>query len=438
MPTTAQTLDTNYLSSVPFLNKRDILNKVLNLNYSEGFLDFMEMMGRSVPTKNVEYHHFVSGSLYANGKVRTNPISTGTKTKGSKFNIQLQSNDVIPVVGEIFKTKDYKYGRVNKIIDKSNKIFEAMAISTFTTTSLPPNDTLVFFTSASPEGGTPNKMRTSELTKVMSNIQKIETKFEVTDLAAFTQSEVSFGGTDYFYYKQQHDAIILHKLKTQYAFLEGPGGYIEDDDGNKVYMIKGVRTDIAENGVNHSTATAGTVSLNDLSKFSLKLDKARAGTEFFQLDMPQFANAYDLGLSREDPFKAGGVTYNAFKGNKDMALHFGFKTIGAFGRTFHRKRMDAFSNYDVIAPVDSYKGDRESLFIPTGQVKTEKEGMVDRLRTRYMVMPKGITSKYQEIRLGLFADKPTTDEGIGSITYKSTEGIDVLGIDHFGKMSLDA
>ena len=55
----------SYVSSVNFLDKREILNQVLDItNEESSFLDVMELSGRSVVTTMPQYHHFVNDELY--------------------------------------------------------------------------------------------------------------------------------------------------------------------------------------------------------------------------------------------------------------------------------------------------------------------------------------------------------------------------------------
>ena len=53
------------MSSVSFLDQREILNKLLDVTNEEySFLDVMELMGRSVQTSVPEYHTFINAELY--------------------------------------------------------------------------------------------------------------------------------------------------------------------------------------------------------------------------------------------------------------------------------------------------------------------------------------------------------------------------------------
>jgi len=58
MATNAGAINRSYLSSVSFLDQRDILKQVLDVEDNESFLDLMDVMGRANPSSQIEYNHF--------------------------------------------------------------------------------------------------------------------------------------------------------------------------------------------------------------------------------------------------------------------------------------------------------------------------------------------------------------------------------------------
>ena len=60
-------INKSYVSSINFLDQREILNKVLDITNEEmSFLDIMELTGRSKPTSVPFYNHFVNEELFQN------------------------------------------------------------------------------------------------------------------------------------------------------------------------------------------------------------------------------------------------------------------------------------------------------------------------------------------------------------------------------------
>ena len=71
----ANAISKSYVSSVSFLDQREILNKLLDVtNEDYSFLDIMELMGRSIETAVPQYHTFVNQELY--GGALTSAAST--------------------------------------------------------------------------------------------------------------------------------------------------------------------------------------------------------------------------------------------------------------------------------------------------------------------------------------------------------------------------
>jgi hypothetical protein len=75
MATSAGAINRTYLSSVSFLDQREILKNVLDVAESESFLDVLDVMGRAVPTATIAYDNFVNNSLYAKATLGNAPVA---------------------------------------------------------------------------------------------------------------------------------------------------------------------------------------------------------------------------------------------------------------------------------------------------------------------------------------------------------------------------
>lgn len=432
MATSAGQINRSYLSSVSFLDQRDILKQVLDIADSESFLDLMDSIGRAKPTATISYDHFVNNALYAKGTVANDPAGAAAD---ATMTVTLGGSDVKPLVGELMMTKDQKVAIVTAV--SSNDV-TVRAIDTIAESDIVSGDTVVFFSNANAEGSGANLMRKSNLTKVNNQVQIFKTKTSITDLAAGSKVEVEWKGKPYYFIKQQHDAFLKHRMDIQYAMLYGTGGTTTDADGNTVNLTKGLHRYINDGGSLQNAATGGSIAVSDFSALSRKLDKARAGSEFMILAGGEIDNAIDTGLATADPFKSGGVQYNTFNGSSDQAVKLGFESFRMFGRTFHKKRLQALDNGQVTNPVDAFKFDAYAYFIPSGKVKVEQGGgMIDRIQTRYLELHDGTTSRYREKLLGGLAPIPTSETDTLDLVYTSIEGLDVVGVDHFGWLYLN-
>lgn len=432
MAAAAGAINRSYLSSITFLDQRDILNQLIEVEDNASFLDLMDQMGRAVPTASVQYDHFVNEELYASGTVANDPLGAAVD---ATMVVTLGASDIKPIVGELMMTKDQKVAIVTAV---SGDDVTVRAIDLIAETDIETGDTVVFFSNAYTEGSGANTMRKSDVTKVANTLQIFKTKTSVTDLAAGSKIEFEVGGKPYYFIKQQHDAWLKHRLDIQYGMLYGTGGTTTDANGDTVNLTKGLHRYIGDSGVSQNVGTAGSVSVADFNTLSRALDKARASNEFMILAGGEIDNQIDIGLATADPFKSGGVQYNSFNGSQEQAVKLGFESFRFFGRTFHKKRLEALDNTQLTNPVDAFKFDGYAYFIPTGKVKTEHGGgMVDRIRTRYQELHDGTTSRYREKLLGGLAPTPTSETDTLDVVYTSIEGLDVIGVDHFARMFLN-
>ena len=116
MATSAGAINRTYLSSVSFLDQREILKNVLDVAESESFLDVLDVMGRAVPTATIAYDNFVNNSLYAKATLGNAPVAIAA---GAEGNVTLAASQVAPVVGEIVMFASGKQGIVTENTSKA-------------------------------------------------------------------------------------------------------------------------------------------------------------------------------------------------------------------------------------------------------------------------------------------------------------------------------
>lgn len=434
MATSAGAINRTYLSSVNFLDQREILKNVLDVAESESFLDVLDVMGRAVPTATIEYHNHVNNSLYAKATQGNAPVDIAAAAEGT---ITLAASQVQPVIGEIVMFASGNQGIVTA--NPTATTVTVRAIDAIDTTDTANGATVVFISNAHTEGSGAQMMRKSNLTQSTNRVQIFKTKTSITDLAAGSKIEVEYKGKPYYFIKQQHDAFLKHRLDVAYSMLYGKGVNTSDADGNTVNLTKGLHTYISEKSNDINVATGGSVAVADFSTISRLLDKSRGPAEYMILAGGEIDNAIDTGLATADPFKSGGVQYNAFNGSSEQAVALGFESFRFFGRTYHKKRLQALDNTEVTNPVSSFKFDEYAYFIPDGKMKVEQGGgSIDRIRTRYLELHDGTTTRYREKLLGGLAPTPTSESDTLDIVYSSIEGLEVVGPEQFGWLNLNS
>ena len=436
MATSTGTIDRTYLSSISFLDQREILKNVLDVAESESFLDVLDYMGRAVPSATIAYDNFVNNSLYAKATLDNDPAGAAA---GETMNVSIGASDVVPAVGEIMMLKNGKQAIVTQQVTPADNTFQVRAIDTIAEGDAEDGDTVVFISNAHTEGSAANLMRKSNLTKSQNSVQIFKTKTSITDLAAGSKIEVEYKGKPYYFIKQQHDAFLKHRLDVAYGMLYGKGGTTSDVNGNTINLTKGLHTYISEKSNDINVSGSGSVAVADFSTISRLLDKSRGPAEYMILAGGEIDNAIDTGLATSDPFKSGGVQYNAFNGSQEQAVALGFESFRFFGRTYHKKRLQALDNVEVTNPVDAFKFDEYAYFIPDGQIKVAMgEGSVDRIRTRYLELHDGTTTRYREKLLGGLAPTPTSETDTLDVVYTSIEGLEVVGPEQFGWLNLNS
>ena len=110
MALTFGSLNKQYVSTIDFLDQREILNSLFDItNEKDSFLDVMNMMGRKKPTSTVTYHNFVNTELYNVLTVSGTP--TGAGTNASPLLVTVSAGDFAKVrEGELLLSPNGKVG----------------------------------------------------------------------------------------------------------------------------------------------------------------------------------------------------------------------------------------------------------------------------------------------------------------------------------------
>ena len=438
----AGNIDRSFLSTVTFTNtleQRDILKDVLDLYDEESsMLDVLDWTGRAKPSAQTEFFHVTNDFLYATASVKT---TTTAGSAGASATIVIESDEgVTPVVNELVLFPNGVVGLVSAVSSDADPELTIKPVnSADTIPAVTDGDKLSFFSNAYAEGTGSNQMRKSNLTKRSNKLQIFKTKTSVTDIAYGSKIEVEFKGKPYYFLKQQHDAYLKHRMDILYAILFGrESAGLTDAAGNAINTTSGLRdTIINKGGIVSNTASANTISLDDLKALSRLMDAQRCPSEYFLWAGADFDNEFDADLTAITQFVNGGIQYGAFGGSKEKALSLGIDSLKVFGRTFHKKRLNALSHPQVSAAAGYTQFVDEAYLVPADKVKTEQGGgLIDRMQIRYLEMADGVNSRFREKMLGGLAPIPTSDTDTLDIVYTSIEGLQVAGAEHFVKYEI--
>jgi hypothetical protein len=234
--------------------------------------------------------------------------------------------------------------------------------------------------------------------------------------------------------KQQHDAYLKHRMDILYAVLFGrESNGLVDAAGNAINTTRGLRDSIINNGgISSNTATGGTIALTDLAALSRLMDANRCPQEYMLWAGADFDNSFDTNISSSSQFVNGAINYASFNGKKEVAIALGVNSFSAYGRTFHKKRLNALSHPQITSTATNVDFTKEAYLIPAGKIKVEQGGgQIDRMRMRYLEMANGVNSIYNEKILGGLAPIPTSDTDTLDIVYSSIQGVETVGNEHF-------
>lgn len=429
-------LNKSYVSSINFLDQREILNKVLDItNEESSFLDIMELTGRSVVTSVPTYHHFVNDELYVLGTVSA--VVSGSGSTQVVVTVDATSFAYVNQ-GELVLFTD---GKVGYVVSKSgsgtNLTIKSVDSSVLTVAA---TDKISFFSNAAGEGSLSPNAKKWNVTKYYNQVQNFKGKFSITDIQKASKVEVEFQGKPFYMYKGQHESLMKFRGDISSALFFGrmsstqfadANPALVDAEGNAVQTTMGVDQYVTTYGIDQSVLSAGQVSLADIQALTQTLNKARAPQEYFLFvgttQNIYFDNLFNaLGnsalLSQAARFNIAGNSVNL-----------GIDSFKIYGRTYHKKHLPLLDHKNIINFSGAYNAKDAAYGVPATKIKTNDGQMLDRIGIRFMAGD-GTDLKYREILLGGLAPVPTNERSVLEIHYSSTQGLEILGANQTFKL----
>lgn len=427
-------INKSYVSSINFLDQREILNKVLDItNEESSFLDVMELTGRSEVTSVPEYHHFVNEELYVLATV-----SGGGTTPAVSLTLTIDATAYGSTnQGELVLLPS---GKVGYIVSKGASNTIVVKSVDGTNISVADGATISFFSNAAGEGSLSPAAKKWGLTKYANQVQTFKGKFEITDIQKASKVEVEFQGKPFYMYKGQHESLVKFRGDISAALMFGrmsstkysdANPALVDSEGKPVQTTMGMDQYVTTYGVNQDLATAGTLALADIQTLTQTLNKARCPQEYFVfLGTTQnilWDNLFNnLGNSA---LLSQGARFQIAGKNIDL----GIDTVKIYGRTFHKKYLPLLDHKNIINFSGGYNAKDSAYGVPAGKIKTNDGQVVDRIGVKYMAGD-GTDLKYREILLGGLAPVPTNERSVLEIHYQSTQGLQILGANQTFKL----
>lgn len=260
----------------------------------------------------------------------------------------------------------------------------------------------------------------------------------MTDIQKASKIEVDYNGKPYYMYKAQNDMLLKFRSDMAFGLLYNhkAGSFdadtILDADGNRIQFTGGLDEYITDRGVNQTLQSAGVIDVAEFRLLTKQLDLRRAPSDFLVL------TSSDKNIVLDDLWNAMDTTpvlENARFNVNGRHLDMGVDSWKIYNRTYHKKWLPMLDAPNVTAFDDAPTAINAAYFLPTGKIKVDASGeMVDRFRLRYMEGD-GTNLKYIETITGKLAPIPTNTGSYIDFDYQATCGLEILGAEHFAKMS---
>lgn len=425
-------IDKKYVSSIDFLDQREILNKVLDITNEEySFMDIMELMGRSKPTSVPEYHHFVNEELYVLGTVASVTSGSGTAVVVVVVDSTAWNSTN---VGELVL---FPSGKVGLVTSKATPASLTIRSVDGTNITVVANDKISFFSNAAGEGSLSPAAKKWAITKYANQVQIFKGKFEVTDIQKASKVEVDFQGKPYYMYKGQHDSLMKFRDDIAAALMFGRKSSTKFSDASPtltltdpvtnaalpVQTTMGLDQYVTDFGNNQNLLVANTLSLADIKALIQLLNRNRSPKEYFLF----------VGTAQnilwDDVFNNLGSSAILSQGARfqieGREIDLGIDKIKIYGTTFYKKHLPILDHKNIINFTGGYNAKDAAYGVPYTKVKTIDGGMEDRLQVRYM-LEGGTDFKYRETLLGGLAPNPTNERSVLEVHYSSIQGLEML------------
>ena len=424
--------DKKYVSSVNFLDQREILNKVLDITNEEAsFLDVMELTGRSTPTAVPTYHHFVNEELYVVG---TASAVTGSGTTQLTATIDSTAASYVNQ-GELVLFPDAKVGYIASKTG-SNIVVKSVDASNLT---LVATNKISFFSNASAEGSLSPDAKRWNVTKYYNQVQTFKGKFEITDIQKASKVEVEFQGKPFFMYKGQHESLMKFRGDISAAMMFGrmsttqysdANPALVDSEGLPVQTTAGLDQHVTSYGINHSLLTSGQLSLADIQSLTQKLNAERCPSEYFLFVGTTQNIAWDNFFNA---LGNGAIVSQAARFDVKGKIDLGIDSVKIYGRTYHKKYLPILDHKNIVAFTGGPDFKDVAYGAPATKQKTVDGQMIDRIGVRTLEGD-GLNLRYRETLLGGLAPIPTNERSVLEIHYASTQGLEVLGANQFFRL----
>lgn len=453
--------NSQYVQAMPYVHDRDILRDVLDVTREQlSFMEMMDLMGRTVETKTPQYHHHTNTERFSN-IVAAVATDTSSGTDGSVYQLQLSAADYDLVKeGDTVICPNKKVGYVRRKYrdDVGGDAAEEYLIDVHAVDGgdmdLSNSDKVAIFGNASGAGsGAPQPMRWG--TQLDYNqIQIIKGTFEIDDIEAATDVTFDHSAEPKLFHRgrflaarhfRDMEALTFWFMRRSASVFGGTlavteptgaaGTYtaptLTDINGKPVQTTRGINEYIEQKGITFTGSANQNVSLANYADLVRQLAAERAPRDYIVYYGIEGAIAHTDTFINLPSSAAFSDQARLMVDGKELDL--GLNALTIYDYKFNYKKLDILDHKVVMNFSGSAGFQNRMFFIPNDKIKGENGTTHDRLRVRYMRMPKGlgVDNQYRELELGGLASTPTSADSVFQVVFECRKGPEILGAQHF-------
>lgn len=439
------TLTKQYISLINFLDTREILKQIVDIENDIGFSEIFKP-NRYFVTPQETFHHFVNESLFKIFDTTAQTV-TGTGSATITATGTTATSGYVRKGCLIWFPTGAAVGYVTNVTTASGQdTLTIKSVDGSNITSGAGDKYGVSGVTVGEQSQNPSNVRYA-LTKYFNRVQIFREVNDMTDVQNASTVEVEFEGKPYIVYKDLWEKLTLLKGTVNGAFFAGRQSATGFGDGaptappdpytsTPTSFTQGIYQYIANYGKSTTVATPGTYVEADNSTLIAQLLAAKSTKDLFWWGGSLGNNVMDAYLKNLGT--SGVNSVRMVVDGKELDFMVDRWTRGGF--TFNKSTMGILDSQEqflnTVYPKYAY-------IVPTSRAKVEGgDGFVPRISVRYF---KSQVSRnqgddiWEEWHTGALAPTgPTGDQRIWRANFTTTQGLEVLGAMQMVKMQITA
>lgn len=434
----------SYVSAIDsMLDTREINKLVTDVQNEEQLTDILDLAGKTKPTKQAVYYNFVNESLFKLGDTTgATVLNNGTAQVTTTFTAATSG---IARKGDLVLFPSAVVGQIQSIttsVGADTCVIKSVGGGNISTTA--GDKIAVNFSFAAGENSVSPGNVQFGLTKYSNKVQIFRETSKITDVQNASTIEVEFDGKPSFIVKDHIEKALLLKGKINAAFIGGDMSAtnfsdaspslvdqtsLNGDGGGAVQTTRGIDKYTVSYGVNAQVGSLGTVAIADVDAMCDALTAARAPKSYTVLASKAALRAYSKFWKN---LASSGVTSARLViDGKEIDLSVDKVSYG--GYEFQYAGLPILDHPNIFSQTSIAKS---AYYLPMDKkVKVLGGDYQSAVQVRYF--PK--QSVYGNDMINESHDgalSPVNPNGQGQyfrMDYTTTQGIEVLGAQFFGK-----